>query len=156
MSFWKRYSTRGATNRASWSPVFGHTIGDQYSSYSLWPTLESNTWARNIQYTSRTILRKITLWQQNGMDKDTLASQLIGTTKEDKSAYPCQTMSQKLSKNSSTSYNKSNTNHIQVPQSYMEQRISMPLHHQLHHSLIKRARNSFNKSVENSYSLGEQ
>ena len=51
---------------------------------------------------------------------------------------------------------KKNTNHTQVPQSYMEQKSSMPRHYQLHHSLIKRERTSFNKSVENSYSLAEQ
>ena len=106
MSFWKRDSTREATDRASWSPVFGHTIGYQYSSHLLWTTLKSNTWARNIQYTSRTPLRKITLWQQNGTDEDTLASRWIGTTREDKSTYPCQTMSQNILNNSSTNYKK--------------------------------------------------
>ena len=40
---------------------FGHTIGDQYSSHSSWTILKSNTWERNIQYTSRIPLRKITL-----------------------------------------------------------------------------------------------
>ena len=51
---------------------------------------------------------------------------------------------------------KSNTNHNQVLQSYMDQQKNMPLHYQLHRSSIKRERNSFNKSVENSYSLAEQ
>ena len=71
------------------------------------------------------------------MDDNKLASFLIGTTREDKSTYSCKTMSQKLSINSSTNYKKSNTNHIQVPQSPMEQRSSMPLQHPLHHSSIR-------------------
>ena len=38
----------------------------------------------------------------------------------------------------------------------MAQKTSMTLHYQLHHSSIKRARNLFNESGENSYSLVEQ
>ena len=47
--------------RSKLVPVFGHTIEDQYTSYLSWKILESNTWAKNMQYTSRTPLRKIKL-----------------------------------------------------------------------------------------------
>ena len=49
MSFWKRDSTREATDKANWSPGFGHTIGDQSSSLLLLMLLEQNMWAKITQ-----------------------------------------------------------------------------------------------------------
>ena len=54
-------STREATDRASWSLVFGHTIGEQYSSHSGSMILESNMLEKKMRYTSSTPLRKTTM-----------------------------------------------------------------------------------------------
>ena len=61
MSFWKRDSAREATNRASWSLVFGHASGDQCSSHFWWMTSESSILERNMRYTSSAPLRKTIL-----------------------------------------------------------------------------------------------
>ena len=91
-NYYKSNYLRQDTTKARSHQDTGNTTGDPSASHWLWTTSALNTLMKLTSTILSKHLSKTTKLRKTGRELGTLASHLIGTTRNAKSIYPCQDM----------------------------------------------------------------